>query len=77
MTTLDADVTAGTGDGDHAALDDPDHSVDVLALAPIASSGLGFLTLLKLADRTDRTPARALGMFLQPRSKQSPGRCSA
>jgi hypothetical protein len=26
-------------------------------------SGLGFVTLLKLADRTDRTPARALGLF--------------
>jgi hypothetical protein len=26
-------------------------------------SGLGFLTLLKLADRRDRSPAAALGLF--------------
>jgi hypothetical protein len=64
MTILNADDSEGPGDGDHAALDDPDHSLDVLALVSIALSGLGFLTLLKLADRTDRTPARALGLFL-------------
>ena len=57
-------MTPRTGDADGVALDDTEHSLDVLALASIASSGLGFLTLLKLADRSDRTPARALGLFL-------------
>jgi hypothetical protein len=64
MTILDTDDAAGRGDGNDATPDEPDRSLDVLALASIASSGLGFLTLLKLADRTDRTPARALGLFL-------------
>lgn len=41
-----------------------DDSVKVLAIASIALSGLGFLTLLKLADRRDRSPATALGLFL-------------
>ncbi len=63
MTMLNADDTGGGGDGGDAATD-PEHSLDVLALASIVSSGLGFLTLLRLADRTDRTPARALGLFL-------------
>jgi hypothetical protein len=64
MTILNGDDPARTGDADGVALDDTEHSLDVLALASIASSGLGFLTLLKLADRSDRTPARALGLFL-------------
>jgi hypothetical protein len=64
MTILNPDHPEGVGDGEDAAPDDPGHSLDVLALASVASSGLGFLTLLRLADRTDRTPARALGLFL-------------
>ena len=38
-------------------------TVDPLAVASVALSGLGFLTLLRLADRQDRTPARALFLF--------------
>jgi mannose/fructose/N-acetylgalactosamine-specific phosphotransferase system component IIC len=35
-----------------------------LAVASVALSALGFLTLLRLADRRERTPFRALGLFL-------------
>jgi mannose/fructose/N-acetylgalactosamine-specific phosphotransferase system component IIC len=34
-----------------------------LAVASVALSALGFLTLLRLADRRERTPFRALGLF--------------
>jgi hypothetical protein len=64
MSTLSTDDTSATLDGDPAVLEDNDDSVKALALASIALSGLGFLTLIKLADRTDRTPAKALGLFL-------------
>jgi hypothetical protein len=37
--------------------------VDLRAVASVVLSGAGFLTLLRLADRRDRTPARALGLF--------------
>jgi hypothetical protein len=45
------------------AFEDDDESVDVLAVVSIALSGLGFLTLLRLADRRERAPASALGLF--------------
>lgn len=38
--------------------------MNVLAVVSIALSGLGFLTFLRLADKRDRTPASALGLFL-------------
>jgi hypothetical protein len=38
-------------------------TLHALAVGSVALSGLGFLTLLRLADRRDRTPARALGLF--------------
>ena len=38
-------------------------SADALALASVALSAVGFLTLLRLADRRDRTPFRALALF--------------
>ena len=63
MTTLSAEDNAATIDGDGPALDDHDDSSNVLAVASIALSGLGFLTMLRLADRRDRTPAKALGLF--------------
>jgi hypothetical protein len=63
MTTLNTDDTSATIDGDRAAIEDHDNSVNLLAVASIALSGLGFLTLLRLADRRDRTPASALGLF--------------
>jgi mannose/fructose/N-acetylgalactosamine-specific phosphotransferase system component IIC len=34
-----------------------------LAIASVALSAIGFLTLLRLADRRERTPFRALGLF--------------
>jgi hypothetical protein len=54
LTMADRESTSPPDGGD---------SVTVLAIASLALSGLGFLTLLKLADRRDRTPARALGLF--------------
>jgi hypothetical protein len=39
-------------------------STDPLAFASVALSAAGFLTLLKLADRRERTPLRALSLFL-------------
>jgi hypothetical protein len=35
-----------------------------LSLASLALSSVSFLTLLRLADRSDRSPARALRLFL-------------
>ena len=37
--------------------------IDLMAVASVVLSAAAFLTLLKLADRRDRTPARALGLF--------------
>jgi hypothetical protein len=37
---------------------------DALPVVSAALSALGFLTLLRLADRRDRSPAKALGLFL-------------
>lgn len=63
MTTNNTDDTSAAIHGDPAPLEDRDDSVIMLAVASIALSGLGFLTLLRLADRRDRTPATALGLF--------------
>jgi hypothetical protein len=74
MTTLNTDDTSATLDEDPAAVADSDDSVNVLpAVASIALSGLGFLTLLKLADRSDRTPARALALFFATSSEAISG----
>ncbi len=35
-----------------------------MAVASFALSAIGFLTLLRLADRRDRSPAKAVGLFL-------------
>lgn len=61
--SMRADDSPTAVDGEPAASPDGDDSVTVLAIASLALSGLGFLTLLKLADRRDRSPARALGLF--------------
>lgn len=37
---------------------------DPLPFVSVALSALGFMTLLRLADRRDRTPAKALGLFV-------------
>ena len=63
MTPVNKGETSATPDGDPGAIEDHDDSVTVLAVVSIALSGVGFLTLLRLADRRDRTPARALGLF--------------
>jgi hypothetical protein len=42
---------------------DSSGSIDPASTASAILSALGFLTLLRLADRQDRTPARALGLF--------------
>jgi mannose/fructose/N-acetylgalactosamine-specific phosphotransferase system component IIC len=53
----------GTGDAaDQEAADE--RLTNSLAVASLALSAVGFLTLLRLADRRERTPFRALGLFL-------------
>ena len=52
--TVEGSVDGSGGDG---------NTIEALAIASVALSGLGFLTLLKLTDRQDRTPARALFLF--------------
>jgi hypothetical protein len=65
MTTLNtADISDTVVDGELAPSESQDDSVTVLAAVSVALSGMGFLTLLRLADRRERTPARALGLFL-------------
>src|SRR5258708_20058381 len=65
MTTFQAgpDGSAGIIDTDPAPFEDNGDAVHPLAVASLALSGLGFLTLLRLADSRDRTPAKALGLF--------------
>jgi len=57
MTPVGEGDSSGSIARDTPAFEDHDDSVNVLAVASIALSGLGFLTLLRLADRRDRTPA--------------------
>ena len=53
---------AGAGDAaDQATADE--QLTNSLAVASLALSAIGFLTLLRLADRRERTPFRALGLF--------------
>jgi hypothetical protein len=61
VTLLDAGVTPT--DADPGPLAQQGDSAAVLGAASIALSGLGFVTLLKLADRRDRSPLLALGLF--------------
>jgi hypothetical protein len=63
MTTMNSEDNAPTIVDGPAEPAGTDNSVQVLAVASIALSGLGFVTLLKLADRRDRSPATALGLF--------------
>ena len=50
------------GEGGVEAADE--QRTTALAIASFSLSAVGFLTLLKLADRRDRSPAKALGLFL-------------
>jgi hypothetical protein len=64
MSALNTDDTSGPVGGDSAVAEEYDTSANsLLAVASVALSGLGFFTLLSLADRRDRTPAKALGLF--------------
>lgn len=62
MTTVDGSDASGIIDGDLPAFED-DCDSKLLAVVSVALSGLEFLTLLRLADRRDRAPAGALGLF--------------
>lgn len=48
----------------HEESADERQTMDALAVASVALSAIGFLTLLRLADRRDRSPAKALGLFV-------------
>jgi hypothetical protein len=64
MSSLHTDDTSGPIDGDGGLAEEYETSaMSLLAVASVALSALGFVTLLSLADRRDRTPARALGLF--------------
>jgi len=63
MTTIYEGDSSGTVVGDPSLFEERENSVNVLAFASIALSAMGFLTLLRLADRKDRAPASALGLF--------------
>ncbi|HEX3333488.1 MAG TPA: hypothetical protein VHS57_04055 [Acidimicrobiales bacterium] len=58
---------AASPDGADAVEDElaaqEDQLTNSLAVASAALSAIGFLTLLRLADRRDRSPFRALGLF--------------
>lgn len=64
MTTINTEDPSGIIDREPAPGEQEDEVRNGLALASIALSGLGFLTLLSLADRRDRSPAKALGLFV-------------
>ena len=66
-------MAAPTRDTDDAAESDgpqPDAGgqesgrTDLMGAASLVLSAIGFLTLLRLADRADRSPAHAVGLFL-------------
>jgi hypothetical protein len=63
MTTSDSNGSTTTADGSPVSVEGEDDSPRLLGLAAIALSAVGFLTLLRLADRRDRSPAKALGLF--------------
>jgi hypothetical protein len=50
------------GDGDGAP--DAAEVGEAISFASFALSALGFMTLLRLADRRDRSPVKALGLFM-------------
>ena len=64
MHEQEPDGPAVAPDGAPEGSADDGRAVDPIGLASVVLSGLGFLTLLRLADRRDRTPARALALFV-------------
>jgi hypothetical protein len=73
MSVLNSVDASATSEGDPEVSLDQSDSANLLPVASLALSGLGFLALLKLADRTDRTPAKALGLFLATSSASISG----
>ena len=60
--TRDPETTAET-DGLQPDAGEPPDRTEFMAAVSVALSGLGFLTLLRLADRRDRSPAHGLALF--------------
>jgi hypothetical protein len=63
MTNPNSGSAEETAEAAYGSVDQPE-SADVRAFASVVLSTLSFLTLLRLADRRDRTPARAVGLFI-------------
>ena len=61
--TPDAEIDPNADGLAQAAQPDAANTIDVMAVVSVALSASGLLTLLKLADRRDRSPARALALF--------------
>jgi hypothetical protein len=65
MTEAGLNDVSPDGTGDAADQEAADQQLtNAMAVASLALSAIGLLTLLRLADRRDRTPFRALGLFL-------------
>jgi mannose/fructose/N-acetylgalactosamine-specific phosphotransferase system component IIC len=65
MTEAGLNEVSPNGAGDAAEEEAADEQLtNALAAGSLALSAIGFLTLLRLADRRERTPFRALGLFL-------------
>ena len=62
--TTSEDSGPGSGDGTGEVGADEPQAMDALAVASFALSAVGFLTLLRLADRRERSPAASLGLCL-------------
>lgn len=74
MTDTAANEFAGPEtDGDGAGTLDAGEPTDAVSLASVVLSVVGFLTLLRLADRRDRSPAKALGLFLATTTESTLG----
>jgi hypothetical protein len=61
--TRDPDTTPERN-GPQLDAEEPPNQTAFLGAVSVGLSFLGFLTLLRLADRRDRSPARGLGLFL-------------
>jgi hypothetical protein len=72
MTTASNDQTADSEDESAGSMESTG-PIDSMSLASVALSALGFLTLLRLADRQERTPARALRLFFATTSESIGG----
>jgi hypothetical protein len=65
MTEAGLNEVSPDGTGDTAEEGAADEQLtNALAVASLTLSAVGFLTMLRLADRRERTPFRALALFL-------------